>query len=107
MPEKYYVIAKVDKSDPQQPHSSEWPKLIAYSFNSQKILMSEGRGHGLMGGSIALSKFQPDVWKEIFIDTNSEWFLDLYLDGTLINCQDEDTLKGIISSRRPIEIIEC
>lgn len=105
MADSYYIIANVDKSDPSQPHSSEWPKLIAYSFSQRKILLEEGKGHGLMGGAISLEKFNPADWKDIFISTNSTWFLDMLSNGTISGCTDEESLKKILNNKCGIKLI--
>lgn len=105
MAEEYYIIANIDKGDPSQPHSSEWPKLIAYSFSERKILMQEGKGHGLMGGTISLDKFNPSDWREIFSSTNSLWFLDMLSNGTISNCSNENDFQKILKNNCGIELI--
>ena len=105
MANKYYLIARVDKSNLSQPHSSEWPKLIAYSFDKRKLLLEEGRGHGLMGGEISLDNFNTSEWKDMFIAADSEWFLDLLSDGTIANCPDEQSLKDVLDKNCVVKVI--
>ncbi len=83
MTDKYYVIAEVDKRQPNESHSSVWPKLVAYSFSSEKILLEEGFGHGLMGGTLDLKDFDTSQWEDIFQATDSEWFKK-YIDNSLL-----------------------
>ncbi|WP_079204197.1 hypothetical protein [Pseudomonas sp. CC6-YY-74] len=76
----YYVIAQKDLS-PNAAHSSEWPKIIGYSYKDKYFLFLEGKGHGLMGGELPESTAKQLKWRDIFIILNAEWFLD-FLDKT-------------------------
>ncbi len=97
MSDTYYVIGKADKRGPNEPHSNAWPKLVAYSFTLKRILLLEGYGHGLMGGSIALSSFNPTDWEEIFIETGSTWFKKSIADGSLNNLSCESDFESALS----------
>lgn len=83
MTETYYIIAEKDGRPPNESHSSEWPKLVAFSFCSKKILLQEGFGHGLMGGVLSLFGFNASQWVDIFAETDSEWFMRNILDGSV------------------------
>ena len=85
-----YVIGKVDKRCEGETHSSVWPKLLAYSFDKRKILITEGCGHGLMGASFEVSTFDVDQWKDIFDKTDLSWFGKSILDGSLLKIQIMD-----------------
>ncbi len=92
----YYIIAKVDKRNPKETHSSNWPKILAYSFDLKKILITEGYGHGLMGGTISLSNFNTLDWSDFFQETNSEWFSDYISDNTILNLTEERSLVNLL-----------
>ena len=72
----YYIIALTDKRNVKSGNDSEWPKLIAYSPKSQKLLLQEGCGHGLMGGTINIDSPNLDDWKVFFEDADFKWFFD-------------------------------
>ncbi len=71
----YYIISDMDKRVNSEPHSKEWPKIIAISTVAQKILLAEGSGHGMMGCRIPIKDFKPDEWESLFKLTNSDWAL--------------------------------
>ncbi|MFG0382898.1 hypothetical protein ACF8C6_18300 [Pseudomonas sp. zbq_18] len=72
----YYVVAEKDPY-PAESHSSEWPKVIGYSFVHRSFLFMEGKGHGLMGAEIRQDTTALARWRDIFVELNAEWFLDL------------------------------
>ncbi len=92
----YYVIAEIDKRQYGELHSSIWPKLVAYSFELKKILITEGYGHGLMGGTMSLSNFNISDWNDVFQATNAEWFSDYVADGTIISLPDENAFINLL-----------
>ena len=47
--DSFYTVAKVDL-EPEYPHSTDWPKVIAYSYKKNSFLLTEGKGHGFKGG---------------------------------------------------------
>ncbi|QMV14617.1 hypothetical protein [Vibrio spartinae] len=98
MSDVYYIIAKLDKRALNETHSSNWPKLVAFSFDAQKILLEEGFGHGLMGGSFPLSSFNTAQWKDIFKETDSQWFSDYISNGMLASLKTEDDLIKLLES---------
>lgn len=106
MKHKYYVIANTDKEVPPLPHSNDWPKLIGFCFENMNILLIVGRGHGLMGGNIELSKFNVLDWLDVFQDTNSNWFKDRIVNGKLMERYAEEKLKRILELSRKIEFVE-
>lgn len=75
---EFYVVARRD-SAPDLPHSSEWPKIIGYSYKDKSFLFLEGEGHGLMGGELPEPAAVQLKWRDIFIALNAEWFL-VFLD---------------------------
>lgn len=96
MSDTYYIIAEKDKRLPGETNSSVWPKLVAFSFSVRKILLQEGYGHGLMGGTISLSGFDVSQWSEIFKETDSEWFMKNIADGVLEKVTDENDFKDLL-----------
>lgn len=71
---RYLVAEKA--SYPAESHSSEWPKVIGYSFVHRSFLFTEGKGHGLMGAEIHQDSTAPAQWQDIFVELSAEWFLD-------------------------------
>lgn len=96
MTEEYFVISERDERKLHEPNHSEWPKIVAYSFNSSKIYMSEGYGHGLMGGVISLSNFDPDKWKSIFLEVGAEWFLNYLSSGAISTIKNEHEFTELL-----------
>jgi len=105
MTSKYYVIAEVDTEKPLNPHSNKWPKLIAYSFETMKILIIEGRGHGLMGGELSISKFDVSQWGYIFSETDTEWFRKIIESGLLSDKNNEDAFIKVLSGKIKVRAI--
>ncbi len=99
MKNTYYVIAKVDKRQPNESNSSAWPKLVAYSFEQKKILIEEGYGHGLMGGTISISSINLSDWLETFDESNCKWFGKYISNGTIENLKTEEQLVKILTSK--------
>jgi len=102
MTKKYYIISDVDKGHSDEPHSSEWPKLIAYSFDGNTILIKEGRGHGLAGGELPISSIDMKTWQQTFHDSGAEWFKNLVDNGSLEK-MDEDEFKNELSKRAGVK----
>lgn len=73
---KFYIIAKNDM-EPNFPHSSDWPKVIGYSFADKYFYLSEGKGHGFAANDMPESKAKRPEWFEIFSALDALWFLDL------------------------------
>ena len=82
----YYVVAEKDPY-PAEPHSSEWPKLIGYSFVHRTFLFMEGKGHGLMGAEVHQDSASLTKWRDLFVELGAEWFLNLLQLNTFL---DED-----------------
>jgi len=91
----YYVIAQQDLSLGAA-HSSEWPKIIGYSYKDKSFLFLEGKGHGLMGGGIPESVAVQLKWRDIFIALNAEWFLAFLDQKNFTN--EEDFLDELTKS---------
>lgn len=72
--DNYYVVAKKDL-EPEHTHSSEWPKIIAYSLRSKKFLISEGKGYGCEGIAIPALRALEKKWYEFFTALDAQWFL--------------------------------
>ncbi|MHC8365311.1 hypothetical protein ACYZT9_05370 [Pseudomonas sp. ZT5P21] len=70
----FYVIAEKDLV-PEQPHSSDWPKLIGYCYADDYYLFFEGKGHGLGGTAIPACEAKKAVWLQIFAALDVEWFI--------------------------------
>lgn len=98
MTNEYYLIAELDKRKPNETHHAEWPKVVAYSFDSSKIFMSEGYGHGLMGGAISLHRFDSSKWGDIFHKTGSIWFLRYLEDGTVSALTSEQDFVNLLKN---------
>ena len=73
---EFYIVAQSDLA-PNLPHSSEWPKIIGYSYKKKSFLFIEGKGHGLTGGELPESAAKQPKWRDIFIALNTEWFLSV------------------------------
>jgi len=76
----FYVIARKDM-EPNLPHSSNWPKIIGYSFVDNYFYLSEGKGHGFAANNMPESKAKKPERLEIFTALDSAWFLNL-IDNT-------------------------
>lgn len=98
----YYLIANKDERSVTQPHSNQWPKMIAFSIDTQTILLAEGSGHGMSGCNIPVSDFDENDWSSLFKKTNSEWFLD-FLRRTSLPVQ-KDLLEQEMSKHKKIEL---
>ncbi|WP_198263026.1 hypothetical protein [sulfur-oxidizing endosymbiont of Gigantopelta aegis] len=102
--EKYYIIADVDKSGLTNLHDNKWPKLIGYSFEKDKILIMEGRGHGLQGTKLSINKFKSNDWIDVFNETDSSWFIKFISEGLLNNDDNKKLLKNEIIKRGELVI---
>ncbi|MHC8394212.1 hypothetical protein ACYZT8_11210 [Pseudomonas sp. LB3P93] len=76
----FYVIAKKDM-EPTLPHSSEWPKLIGYSYKDNYFYLAEGKGHGFAANDMPEAKAKRPEWLELFTVLDILWFIDL-IDNT-------------------------
>lgn len=84
---EFYIVAQRDLA-PNLPHSSEWPKIIGYSYKDKSFLFIEGKGHGLMGGELPEPAAKQLKWRDIFITLNAEWFLAFLEQMNLTNEKD-------------------
>ncbi|WP_444919798.1 hypothetical protein ACJJID_12710 [Microbulbifer sp. CnH-101-G] len=107
MSEAYYVIAEVDQRALKSGNDSKWPKVLAYSNSAKKLFLSEGCGHGLMGGKISLIKFNASDWHDFFKDTNSTWFQKLIADGTLFSINEESDFLDLLAKNNCSVKIVC
>ncbi len=98
----YYVIARKDLL-PGAAHSSEWPKIIGYSYKDKSFLLLEGKGHGLMGGELPETIAKQPKWRDIFVVLDVEWFLD-FLEKS--PPADESSFVGEVSKKiGPLEVL--
>lgn len=72
----YYVLAKKDMAS-DFPHNSNWPKILAYSFETRKILFLAGKGDGLSGFEIPDFDACNPEWEILFEDLGAVWVLSL------------------------------
>ncbi|MFE8070086.1 hypothetical protein QQM79_03420 [Marinobacteraceae bacterium S3BR75-40.1] len=101
--DKYYIISS-DDHDAGNPHSPDWPKVIGVSFDAKKVILSEGKGHGLQGARIEFDKFRANEWKDVFISCDAKWLLDEILDNGGISGVDEGAfLKAMPADFRFVE----
>ena len=64
--DSFYTVAQVDL-EPEYPHSTDWPKVIAYSYKKNSFLLTEGKGHGFKGvGSHRVRGESPHLESFIF-----------------------------------------
>ncbi|AMR65118.1 hypothetical protein [Aquipseudomonas alcaligenes] len=73
---KSYYSITLNNLNPPDSHSSEWPKVIGYSFAHGKFLFIEGNGHGITGAEIDQHSPCLSKWQDLFVTLDSEWFLD-------------------------------
>jgi hypothetical protein len=76
----FHVIASKDM-EPNLPHSSNWPKVIGYSFADNYLYLSEGKGHRFAANDMPESKAKRPEWLEIFTALDATWFLNM-IDNT-------------------------
>jgi hypothetical protein len=96
----YYVISEVDQRQSLEPHSSEWPKLIAYSYETKKIYISEGEGHGFGGGLLSIDQVAAGKWSEFFNDVNAMWFKDSLVKGELNTIKNEGEMLAFLNENK-------
>ncbi|MCD5989316.1 hypothetical protein KDX30_15550 [Pseudomonas sp. CDFA 553] len=100
----FYVIAKKDL-EPTLPQSSEWPKLIAYSYKHNLFLLVEGKGHGLASNDMPKSKIKESKWRDLLITLDALGVID-FIDNN--ESYDEkhflEKLKTLIGSPEMIEL---
>lgn len=70
------MIARKDMK-PNLLHSSNWPKIIGYSFEDNYFHLSQGKGHGFAANVMPEWKARSPEWTEIFTVLDSTWFLDM------------------------------
>ncbi len=99
----FYVIAKKDMQ-PTLPHSSEWPKLIGYSFKDNYFYLAEGKGHGFTANDMPEHKAKRPEWLELFIALDALWFIDLIDNTKFVDEQDFiHTLTKLIGRPETVE----
>lgn len=106
MTHSYYVIADVDNEVPAKPNSNSWPKLIGFSFENMNVLIQVGRGHGLIGASVVVSKLNISDWLDVFQDTGSDWFKDMIVNGDLSQANAENNLAATLKAKGVIKTID-
>ncbi|BAV72282.1 hypothetical protein PCAU_0073 [Pseudomonas chlororaphis subsp. aurantiaca] len=67
--------------EPNLPHSTGWPKIIAYSHETKSFLFIEEKGHGFNGTVLPDQIAREPRWKQLFLDLNALWFLS-FIDST-------------------------
>lgn len=92
--DNYYIISSDDR-DPANPHSPRWPKMIGISFESKKVIVAEGKGHGLQGTRVSFDKFRAKDWEDIFLACDAEWLLDEIQAKGGITCFDENDFHSV------------
>ncbi|MCF5167552.1 hypothetical protein GIW45_26875 [Pseudomonas congelans] len=99
----FYVIAKKDL-EPTLPHSSEWPKLIAYSYKYNLFYLAEGKGHGFAANDMPESKIKEPKWREILTTLDALWIID-FIDNNKFRDENDflEKLKTLIVSPEIIE----
>ncbi|KAB0525670.1 MULTISPECIES: hypothetical protein [Pseudomonas] len=100
----FYVIAKKDL-EPNLPHSTDWPKIIAYSYEDEKLLFLAGKGHGISGFELPASETGASDWTDLFLELNATWIPDL-LKNSNFSCLD-DFLKSLKKLNIPIEKMQA
>lgn len=98
----FHIVAKKDL-EPDLPHSADWPKIIAYSYETKSFLFIEGKGHGFNGTVLPDQTAREPRWKQLFLDLNALWFLN-FIDSTTYPCVS-DFEKSPKSKAGFIEII--
>lgn len=76
----FHIVAKKDL-EPDLPHSADWPKIIAYSYETKSFLFIERKGHGFNGTVLPDQTARESRWKQLFLDLNALWFL-IFIDST-------------------------
>lgn len=87
---RYYVIAQksvVTKSS----HSSEWPKIIAYSYEGF-FYLAEGRGYGFSANDMSRSKAKKNEWVHFFEALDATWFTE-FIDKNEFADEDDFVIK--------------
>ncbi|RQM70029.1 hypothetical protein EHZ47_22530 [Aeromonas jandaei] len=100
MSKVYYVISEVDQRQSLDPHSSEWPKLIAYSYETKKICIYEGEGYGFGGGLLSIDQVAAGKWSEFFNDVNATWFKNSLVKGELNTIKNEDEMLVFLNENK-------
>lgn len=96
------MIARKDM-EPNLPHSSNWPKVIGYSFKDNYFYLSEGKGHGFVANDMHESKAKRPEWLEIFTALDSTWFLNM-IDNTNFT-SEKDFLDKLTAHTEKVDII--
>ncbi|AZD05692.1 hypothetical protein C4K26_0258 [Pseudomonas chlororaphis] len=102
--ENFYVVAKKDLA-PSLPHSSDWPKIIAYSYETKSFLFIEGKGYGFNGIVLPDVTAREAKWKQLFLDLNVLWFLD-FVDSTPYSSVN-DFENALKTKKNSIEVISA
>jgi len=76
----FHIVAKRDL-EPNLPHSTDWPKIIAYSYEKKSFLFIEGKGHGFNGIVFPDQTSREPRWEQLFLDQDALWFLN-FIDNT-------------------------
>ena len=98
----FYIVAKLDL-EPEYPHSSDWPKVIAYSYEKNSFLLAEGKGHGFKGVIVTELEARNPTWNHLFYELKAQWILDRLSSSPFIN--ETDCTQSIISKHGSLEII--
>ena len=100
---KHYLVAE-KASYPAESHSSEWPKVIGYSFVHRSFLFTEGKAQGLMGAEIHQDSTALAKWQDIFVELSAEWFLE-FLKLNTFGDESDFLEKLTVFTGRPPHII--
>ncbi|MGA3828081.1 hypothetical protein [Pseudomonas chlororaphis] len=99
---EFYIIAKKDMT-PELQHSSEWPKLVGYSYQDNYFFLSEGKGYGLGANDMPESKAKRPEWLELFKALDIVWFFDFIDNNTFFD--EDDFAKKLKKMIGDIETI--
>lgn len=70
------MLAKKDMASDFS-NNAEWPKFLAYSFETNKILFLAGKGHGLSGFEIPDFDACNPEWESLFEELGALWVPNL------------------------------
>ena len=101
--DSFYTVAKVDL-EPEYPHSTDWPKVIAYSYKKNSFLLTEGKGYGFKGVAVTELEARDPTWNHLFSELNAHWFLDRLSSSPFIN--EDDCVQSITSKHGSLDILK-
>ncbi|BBN65863.1 MULTISPECIES: hypothetical protein [Pseudomonas] len=99
----FYVIAK-KHLEPTLPHSSKWPKLIAYSYKYNLFYLAEGNGYGFAANDMPESEIKEPRWRDTLTTLDALWIID-FIDNNKFHDEEDflEKLKTVIGTPEFIE----